>query len=77
MTARRYAQQGDESTCRTCGRKVEFREVASDATTGAPVYRWVAVRKTLRAPVPIICMGGGSNHTRHDTDAHDDLGAPR
>lgn len=74
---KRYAQPGDDGTCAHCGRRVEFREVAHDAVTGAPVHRWVAIRKTTRAPIPILCMGGGSNNTRHETDTHDDVGAPR
>jgi hypothetical protein len=74
MTARLYAQEGDEGTCQRCGRKVEFRVVAHDAVTGEPVYRWVAVRRTKNARIPIQCLAG--NNGGHRTADHSCTGAP-
>lgn len=77
MTAHpeRYAQVGDEDRCVRCGRLVEFRQVASDAFTNEPVFRWVAVRKTKNAPIPIVCPNHNTKGP-HRTDTHSANGSP-
>lgn len=69
-----YAQDGNEGRCLRCGRLVEFRQVASDAFTDAPVYRWVALRKTKLAPIPVVCP---ETKGPHATGSHGPDGAPR
>lgn len=74
--ASRYAQVGDEGRCVRCGRVIEFREVAINAFTGDPVYRWVAVRKTKHAPIPIICPNHNTKTGPHMTATHCADGSP-
>lgn len=70
-----HAQEGDEGTCPRCNRKIEFRLMGYDYATGAPIYRWAAVRKTKNAPNRFTCP----NHNTkgyHRTDSHSATGAP-
>lgn len=75
-TPGQYAREGNDGICYRCGRKLEFREVARDAFTDEPVYRWVAVRKTKLAPIPIECPGRSSGRGPHITAHHSATGAP-
>lgn len=70
-----YAQVGDEGCCARCARVVEFRQVATDALTNEPVCRWVAVRKTKHAPIPVVCPNHNTGGP-HRTETHSANGSP-
>lgn len=55
-----FAHEGQEERCAACGRVVQLT-IIGHHLDDTPIWRWVAVRKSKRAPRPIDCPADPSN----------------
>lgn len=75
-TTRLYAQLGQEEKCAGCGLLVELT-IVGHTLADQPVARWIAGRRTPRAPVRSVCPATGNHRGYHRGIGYSTYGAPR